>query len=115
MMVNAICFLGNHAGGVAFFNSTNVGNVGVLEFENSLVATIYPNPVTDKLHINLTTDNIENNTITLIDVLGKEVYKTKSYNKTLTIDVSVLSKGIYFLSIQNESLRTVFNSKLIVD
>ena len=108
-------FLGNHAGGVAFFNSTNVGNVGVLEFENSLVATIYPNPVTDKLHINLTTDNIENNTITLIDVLGKEVYKTKSYNKTLTIDVSVLSKGIYFLSIQNESLRTVFNSKLIVD
>lgn len=108
-------FLGNHAGGLAFFNSTNSGSVGIIEYDKNNYANVYPNPATDKLHINLSTDNIENNTITLIDVLGKEVYKTKSYNKTLFIDVSVLSKGIYFLSIQNESLISVFNSKIIID
>ena len=76
---------------------------------------VYPNPVTDKLYININSATIENLTITLIDVLGKEIYKTKSFNKTLTIDVSFYANGIYFLSIQNENVRTIFNSKIIVD
>lgn len=108
-------FLGNHAGGLAFFNSSNVYTVGLSQIDNSILASVYPNPVTDKLYININSATIENLTITLIDVLGKEIYKTKSFNKTLTIDVSFFANGIYFLSIQNENVRTIFNSKIIVD
>ena len=108
-------FLGNHAGGLAFFNSSNVYTVGLSQIDNSILASVYPNPVTDKLYININSSTIENLTITLVDVLGKEIYKTKSFNKTLTIDVSFYASGIYFLSIKNENVKTIFNSKIIVD
>lgn len=65
-----------------------------IESFNLTTINLYPNPVNNILHIN-TTEEIQN--VTLYDVLGKEQFITFSNN---SIDVSTVSKGIYFLQIQ---------------
>jgi len=58
--------------------------------------TIYPNPVTDRITID--NDIPIDYRVKLYDVLGKEIY---SATNVTSIDVSHLSKGSYFLEIQD--------------
>lgn len=90
-------FIGNHAGGLAFFNSTNVNNVGVEELDLSSVISVYPNPASDLLTIKIDNNTFEEYSFKIVDLLGKEVFDTKTYNKQLSIDVSLFAKGFYFV------------------
>jgi hypothetical protein len=107
--------LGNYAGGVAFFNSSNVNSVGLFDmvFENSI--KVFPNPVKDELSINFDSSTIECLTYTITDVLGNEIYKIKSFNKNIRIQTSDFANGIYFLSIYADQNNQIYQSKIIFD
>jgi hypothetical protein len=108
-------FLGNYAGGVAFFNSANVNSVGLVDkvFEKSI--KVFPNPVKDELSINFDSNTIECLTYTITDVLGNEIYRIKSFNKNIRIPTSDFANGIYFLSIHSMQNRQVYQSKIIFE
>lgn len=80
---------------------------GIENFANNSQLKIYPNPVNDKLTINLP-ENIINSNLRIINSLGKEVF-TMDLNNTvfnenensLEIEVSNLPAGLYFIQIQN--------------
>ncbi|MCH9659826.1 MAG: choice-of-anchor B family protein [Bacteroidetes bacterium] len=82
-----------------------IAGVDDLSLEASI--SIFPNPASNRLNITSETHNIEEVVIT--DVLGKEVLSSSSYDtKTLTLDISSLSKGMYFVGIN-----TTVSKKLI--
>jgi hypothetical protein len=65
---------------------------------------IFPVPTTDQLNI-VSTTSLENHIISVFDSNGKRVLN-KKYD-TAQIDVSKLSKGMYFLQIENKGQKRV--------
>jgi len=63
-------------------------------------ASVYPNPATNMLHVNLpeTGETVE---LILTDALGRVVYTTKTDATLETIDVSSFNKGTYILKMSN--------------
>ena len=80
-------------------------NQGVEELTNSQEIILFPNPATSTLTLEIK-DNINNNlpsNIIITDVLGETVYKQSAQiNNQSTINITQLSKGIYFLEVQTE-------------
>jgi hypothetical protein len=97
-----------------FYTSEYVGIADDNDFEN---LRIYPNPAKDQLTIAYTNVPSEHATVTINSMTGAEVYSESlqnfkgSYNKT--IDVSNLKKGVYMLSIRNETGIVV--KKLVIE
>lgn len=107
-------FLGNYAGGLAFFNSTNVNGVGVEELLKEDDVLIFPNPTSGKLIISLKDNSYSEKTIRCFDVLGNEILVIETFNKIIQIDVSSFSKGIYFVELQNKQSKQKITKKIIV-
>jgi hypothetical protein len=109
--------LGNQAGGLAFFNSANIYGVGINELLDNSNVSIFPNPCNEKLTVSINDNTYEEHTLKLIDVLGKEVYSLNTYNKTIEINCSNLSKGIYMLMLTSKSdnYHQVITKKIIIN
>lgn len=107
-------FLGNYAGGLAFFNSTNVNGVGVEELLKEDDILIFPNPTSVKLTISLKDNSYSEKKIRCFDVLGNEIVVIETFNKIIQIDVSSFSKGIYFVELQNKQSKQKITKKIIV-
>jgi photosystem II stability/assembly factor-like uncharacterized protein len=69
--------------------------------------SIYPNPATEKLFLKTTEKNI---TAEFYNLAGQNIL-TEKLNSSLTIDISGLAKGIYFLKIWNDN---VLSTKKII-
>ncbi|WP_339887519.1 choice-of-anchor L domain-containing protein [uncultured Flavobacterium sp.] len=83
-----------------FVNALNVENKTLSNF------VIYPNPTNDILNI----QNRENSIITkvnVIDLLGKTIFTSKYEISNVTVDLSNLNSGIYFVEIYSNDLKTV--------
>lgn len=93
-------FVGNYAGGLAFFNSTNVNGVGIEELSFDSAVSLFPNPATNQLNIAVNDDRFSEMTIKIVDLLGKEVFALTTFNKISNIPVSALSKGVYVVQLQ---------------
>ena len=78
-------------------------NQGVEELTTSSEISLFPNPATSTLTLEIK-DNINNNqpsNIIITDVLGETVFKQSApINNQSTINITQLSKGIYFLEVQ---------------
>jgi len=76
--------------------------------------SVYPNPATDYITINLANASENDKTnITLTDLTGKVVYRnTVSEVNNVTIATDYLTKGMYILNINNGTKN--FNQKLII-
>lgn len=72
-------------------------STGIAENTKNENAGIYPNPVSNLLNIRLERVNPEDSFLEVRDVTGREVMKMPY---STSIDVSILSKGIYFLKIK---------------
>ncbi|MDF2452904.1 MAG: repeat protein [Bacteroidota bacterium] len=109
-------FLGNYAGGLAFFNSTNVNAVSVEELFNEEDVLIYPNPASGTIYISINDHSYSEVTIRCFDILGKEMFQKTTYNKTISMDVSEYGKGIYFVQLQtnDENQLNVITKKVVV-
>lgn len=72
---------------------------GINEISNNLNEfNVYPNPVTNSLHISLNEIEFEKAEVLIVNQLGQVVLRTK-YKSAL--DVSVLNNGVYTLQIRN--------------
>lgn len=92
--------IGNYAGGVAFFNSKNINGVGVKEQQEWQEVLVFPNPANQVINIAIRDALYDETTITLRDVLGKELWATKTFNQSITVDVSCFSTGMYFITFE---------------
>ncbi|MFT6138281.1 MAG: hypothetical protein ACJAUR_002064 [Ulvibacter sp.] len=76
-----------------------INTVGIVVKTGNINLSIYPNPVKSKLTIENKEINI--NTISILNITGGIVKTTKE--NTNVIDVSNLTKGIYFLQIHTDN------------
>ncbi len=75
---------------------------GIEESLSSLNISMYPNPSKDNLTIELPEQNNQQASVSIIDLLGEQLYQQKFSNQSkLTIDVKDLPSGIYFVQIAN--------------
>ena len=94
-------------------NGNDIVDIGAYEFINAIAGVwdnhtqdghvfLYPNPAKNQITISKYTANDQ---IEVMDLLGKYYQlpnKEHTLNKTLTLDVSSLSTGIYLLKIRNQ-------------
>ncbi len=79
-------------------------SVGVNELSNGNLISIYPNPTNSILNIIDEQNALIGSTIDMKNSLGQVVYSKPFSNQ---IDISNLPSGIYFLSIQNKTLKII--------
>jgi len=73
----------------------------------TLASSAYPNPFTNTLSVKTEL----NSTISIIDLTGKTVFSTFNTTKVVHLNLTELKIGIYFLSVSNNSKKSI--SKLI--
>ncbi len=75
--------------------------VGISEVNDDAEVSVYPNPASNKITIESTKYKVQS--IKMYDVLGEEVNSLKpTGNSKIEIDVSNLTQGVYFVTIQTE-------------
>ncbi|MFY0603582.1 MAG: M28 family peptidase [Flavobacteriaceae bacterium] len=79
------------------------------ELEKSII--VYPNPSSG--FINLKNTSSKEFKLTIVNVLGKEVYKTIVNTNTESLDLTSLSKGVYMAVFKNGT--TSFSKKIILN
>lgn len=72
--------------------------VGIDEFELRNVS-IYPNPATDVLYVNLPSTNYS---VEVINLMGEVVLKSENKSNKTSLELSNLKSGVYFLTIASE-------------
>lgn len=81
---------------------------GIPQTNLSVQLSVYPNPTSDELHINITDRYKETATLSLTDVLGRQVYQSEiNTGSPTTISVSTIPSGVYFLKVQTANGITV--------
>ncbi|MBA4240254.1 MAG: hypothetical protein C0448_05985 [Sphingobacteriaceae bacterium] len=93
--------IGNQAGGLAFFNSTNVNGVGIEELLSENDVQVFPNPTSDKITIAFKNSHYEELEIKCLDILGHNLFETTTLSKLIQVDMSSFDKGVYFILITN--------------
>ena len=84
----------------------NISTVGVKETANDVVS-IYPNPTSGMVNINLGSNNSSvNYSITSIE--GKVVETGKTSTNNIMVDLSKEGNGVYFVKINTENTSTVY-------
>ena len=87
--------------------------------KNNFIKTlkVYPNPTSNILSITLDNLNgLENFYYKIIDLNGKEIYKTKVQNLHTEISLSAIAaKGVYILNIADDNGTTIENKKIILE
>lgn len=91
--------------------TTTVQNVAGIKENKTEDFTIYPNPASGSVSI-LLNATVTSSEIVIVDVLGK-IVQTKTINSNQSdLDISNLKSGIYFITINNEGMKTT--KKLVV-
>ena len=96
-------------------NVSDCTPLGINELQEETTITISPNPFTSETTI--TFDKAAPRSIAVMNVLGSEVLRFALNDKSTTLDMSAVSKGIYFLqitSLDKLGMTNVINKKLVV-
>lgn len=91
--------------------TTTVQNVAGIKENTITDFTIYPNPASGSVGILLNTAATSSE-ITIVDILGKVVQTGIINSNQADLDISSLKSGIYFITINNEGMKTT--KKLII-
>lgn len=70
--------------------------------ENDFLFSIFPNPSADQLHLSLKFSQTKEIVATIINLIGEQLLTESLAMTDPVIDISMLSDGIYFLSLQTE-------------
>ena len=85
---------------------TNETALGTQEMNTENTFSVYPNPADDKITINLSKDATASS-LTILNILGEEVYTGIPKAGTTDIDISNFPKGIYLIRLQGEKGMTI--------
>ncbi len=91
---------------VASFNiSTETLSTDYIKFEN---LSTFPNPTSGTVTIQ-SSELVSETTIALYDIVGKRLFSKKSLpqNSMITLDISFIENGVYFLKISSEGKEAV--------
>lgn len=90
------------------------GTVGITEVNNSKPVTmaVYPNPASNNLTIEVANAS-ENSTLDIFNTLGQKVISLKNVNETNSVNVSALTSGVYFVTVNNGKQKAT--QKLIIE
>jgi len=95
-------------------NMAYAGTLSVNDLEVNAGFSVYPNPATDIVNLQINQDG--KFAVKIYDIRGKEVFvKTPEFltsNSALSLNVSSLSQGVYIISIEGE--HQSFSKKLII-
>ena len=90
---------------------------GIDNHDNIANVTLYPNPATNYVNVNIEGDQAQVFNAAVVDMTGKTVYSEQisfgGGNETHQIGVRNLAKGFYFLHLQNENGKVI--RKFIVE
>lgn len=90
--------VGTNDGGITIYDHTTITGVDELG-QQDVQFDLFPNPASDLIRVRVP-KLYERSTLTLIDMMGKEVYeRVIEGNITYDVDVSSLSDGVYFCRI----------------
>lgn len=82
--------------------------VGVAQYQGASNITFYPNPVENVLTIDLSSTSALPELIWISDVTGKVVYQTTPDHSKISIDMTNLNKGVYFLNFNSKQTKTTY-------
>jgi uncharacterized Ntn-hydrolase superfamily protein len=85
---------------ILFDESSDCESLSLSEFDNDFPFSVYPNPSNDFVSLKALNDS-ETYNLTIISITGAVVY-TSDFISNTVIDVSGISKGIYFINISNK-------------
>jgi hypothetical protein len=85
---------------------------GIASVADNNATNVYPNPFSTSTTFSLANE-VNNATISLYDITGKEVKQINFSGKEVTFDRGTLASGIYFYSIVNED-QSIKTGKLII-
>ena len=103
----------NSAYSSSFSNVRSTNATGINEYYLDNNISVFPNPVADKIYVKQLANSQDEMEICLVDIIGAQVSeKIKSKSSKITIDVSGLKKGFYFLQVKTN--KGIFASKIIV-
>jgi len=83
---------------VSVVNNTSLTNGFNANNYESKKISIFPNPTTSSVYLT----NTGNKTITITNITGQNIYTKQKAQATETIDLSNISKGIYFVKVGTE-------------
>lgn len=96
------------------FENRNIENEIDNSKENYYI--IYPNPTVGVVNVSFAEDDSTNYLINIIDLSGRLIKSNMNYGESdLIIDISSLSKGIYFIEIANEDKSRHQISKIVLE
>ena len=85
---------------ILFDESSDCESLSLSEFDNDFPFSVYPNPSNDFVSLKALNDS-ETYNLTIISITGAVVY-TSDFISNTVIDLSGISKGIYFINISNK-------------
>jgi len=95
--------IGTHGNGM--FEATITQVLGLEDNEISESIKVYPNPVSDRLNLNMPSELSENASYMIHNILGQNVMRGTLKNNQ--VDVNSLNTGIYFLEINSNGKKGV--------
>lgn len=104
----AVAITSNNCSDTSACISVLVTSIGVLASTNDNSFNIYPNPTSGQFTISFPTDNA---TIIITDLLGQQIIKTQTIQKTTTLQLD--NKGVYIVYVKTKQGTTA--QKLIVN
>ena len=98
------CFDLSNPISVTRLTGTDCDALSVDDFDSNFDFNLYPNPAKDVVNIVFNSNRIIDLEIQLFDVLGKQVYRNSiNSQNNMSIDVSNLDNGTYFVNITDTS------------
>jgi len=86
---------------ILFDENRDCESLGLSKFDNDFPFSIYPNPSNNFVSLRALSD-LETYNVTIISITGAVVYNSYFISNTV-INVSGISKGIYFINITNKN------------
>jgi hypothetical protein len=99
-----------------FIAGTALSTIGIHEPDVSIIGvTVYPNPTPDILNIHISHSSIDQVYISLLDMLGREVYSGKyaAISHLISLNMASNPSGTYILTIRDINKRVLGIYKII--
>lgn len=92
--------VGNLSGGLAFYQGYDATNINIINNKLNEIS-VYPNPTSDQIHIDLGNNDLENSSLVISNLLGEVVMSKPLKSNSIIVNLETYSKGIYLLKFNN--------------
>ena len=107
------CHFGGHEDGGMMGQFIVTGTMGVTDNESNTSFRLYPNPVSDRLFVNLKDANTEIYYVTIATITGRIVMMLPQPEWQNGIDISSLEAGVYTFQMMDKQTKSLTTRKFI--